>query len=39
MMEQVVREGTVDSLHARPASRFVRGLLDDLAWPGRPVTC
>jgi iron(III) transport system ATP-binding protein len=36
VMEQgrVVQEGTLDSLRARPASSFVRGLLDDLAWPG-----
>jgi ABC-type Fe3+/spermidine/putrescine transport system ATPase subunit len=35
VMEQgrVVQEGTLDSLRARPASNFVRGLLDDLAWP------
>ncbi len=31
---RVVQEGTLDSLRARPASSFVRGLLDDLAWPG-----
>jgi iron(III) transport system ATP-binding protein len=36
VMEQgrVVQEGTLDSLRARPASSFVRGLLDDLAWAG-----
>jgi iron(III) transport system ATP-binding protein len=36
VMEQgrVVQEGTLDSLRARPASSFVRGLLDDLAWSG-----
>jgi ABC-type Fe3+/spermidine/putrescine transport system ATPase subunit len=36
VMEQgrVVQEGTLDSLRARPANSFVRGLLDDLAWPG-----
>ncbi len=36
VMEQgrVIQEGTLDSLRARPASSFVRGLLDDLAWPG-----
>ncbi len=34
VMEQghVVQEGTLDSMRARPASSFVRGLLDDLAW-------
>jgi len=30
----IVQEGTLDSLHARPASSFVRELLDDLAWAG-----
>ncbi len=30
----LVQEGTLDSLRARPASSFVRGLLDDLAWEG-----
>jgi iron(III) transport system ATP-binding protein len=36
VMEQgrVVQEGTLSSLRARPASSFVRGLLDDLAWAG-----
>ncbi len=36
VMEQgrVVQEGTLDSLRARPASSFVRELLDDLAWSG-----
>ncbi len=36
VMEQgrVVQEGTLDSLRARPASSFVRALLDDLAWAG-----
>ncbi len=30
----VVQAGTLDSLRARPASGFVRGLIDDLAWEG-----
>ncbi len=36
VMEQgrLVQEGSLDSLRARPASSFVRGLLDDLAWSG-----
>ncbi len=33
---QVVQEGTLESLRARPASSFVRGLLDDLTWAGTP---
>lgn len=32
----VVQEGTLDALRARPASRFVRGLVDDLTWEGKP---
>jgi iron(III) transport system ATP-binding protein len=31
---RVVQEGILDELRARPASPFVRGLLDDLAWTG-----
>ena len=31
---RLVQEGSLDSLRARPASRFVRGLVDDLAWSG-----
>ena len=30
----IVQEGTLDSLRARPASSFVRELLDDLVWAG-----
>ena len=32
----VVQEGSLDSLRARPANRFVRSLVDDLAWEGSP---
>jgi len=31
---RIVQEGTLGSLGARPASSFVRKLLDDLAWAG-----
>ncbi len=31
---RVVQEGTLDSLRTRPASSFVRELLDDLVWAG-----
>jgi ABC-type Fe3+/spermidine/putrescine transport system ATPase subunit len=30
----VVQEGTLDTLHARPANEFVRGLVDALRWEG-----
>src|SRR5262249_30188103 len=36
VMEQgrIVQDGTLDLLRARPATSFVRGLVDDFAWAG-----
>lgn len=31
---RVIQEGALDALRARPATPFVRGLFDDLAWVG-----
>ena len=31
---RIVQEGTLDTLRASPATRFVRGLVDDLSWSG-----
>jgi iron(III) transport system ATP-binding protein len=32
---RIIQAGTLDSLRARPASEFVRGLVDDLRWEGK----